>query len=255
MSHDPRETLNEVLKNIHGSLKWYWQVVMGLSMVKAVDSFYVFLFDGNPPSIIAIVSFLSLFIVFLLVFIRFYFGDSRYLDEHYIEYRKWRPIEEYLEDIPVKISKKRTSLDIGMLMVFGILFVFMAKSLSHSKIFFVTYFILLVFNIIWLQITIDLNVKQQKTQIVQQERYYAPKIWIKNNFVHALLMLPFIWLKFNAIASFIVPVFKASIELGELSTIVLLALCAMNSLIDFKLTSSYYFPDLNKDHDKRLRGN
>jgi hypothetical protein len=255
MSNDPRETLNEVLKNIHGSLKWYWQVVMGLSMVKAVDSLYVFLFEGNRPSIIAIGSFLSLFIVFLLVFIRFYFGDSRYLDEHYIEYRKWRPIEEYFKDIPVKISKKRTSLDIAMLMIFGILFVFMAKSLSHSKIFFATYFILLVFNIMWLQITIDLNIKQRKTLIVQQERYDAPKIWVKNNFVHALLMLPFLWLKFSAVTSFIIPIFKVSVQIGEFSTLALLALCAMNSVIDFKLTSSYYFPNLDKDYDKRLRGN
>ena len=238
---DPRETLNEVLRNIHGSLKWYWQVVMGLSMVKAVDNFYVFLFEGKPPpSTRDIAEFSSLFVAFLLIFIRFYFGDSRYLDEHYIEYRRWRPIPEYLEDIPRKISKQRTYLDVVMLMIIAILFVFMAKSLSHPTIFFATYFTLLVNNIIWLSFTIYLNSNQRPTNIVKQERYDAPRIWIINNFIHSLLML-----------SFLLPVLSINHSVQRIS---LLILCVTNSIVDFMLTSSYYFPKLDASHAQRLRG-
>jgi len=247
---DPRETLNEVLRNIHGSLKWYWQVVMGLSMVKAVDNFYVFLFEGKPsPSTIEIASFSSLFVAFLLIFIRFYFGDSRYLDEHYIEYRKWRPISEYLEDIPHKISKQRAYLDVGMLMIIAILFVFMAKSLSHARIFFATYFTLLVFNIIWLIFTIYLNSNQRPTNIVKQERYDAPRIWIINNFFHSFFMLPFLLPFLNIVPSFSILTTNSSVQ-----HIALLVLCVTNSILDFKLTSSFYFPRLDASHDQRLRG-
>jgi len=243
---DPRDTLNEVLRNIHGSLKWYWQVVMGLSMVKAVDNLYVIWFEGKPPpSLIEKASFSSLFVAFLLIFIRFYFGDSRYLDEHYIEYRKWRPIPEYLEDIPHKISKQRTSLDVLMLMIIAILFVFMAKSLSHPRIFFVTYFALLVLNICWLCCTMYLNSNQRPTNIVKQERYDAPKIWIINNFINSFLMLPFL----NIAPSLAILTTNQSVQ-----HIVLLILCVTNSIFDFMLTLSYYFPRLDASHDQRLRG-
>jgi hypothetical protein len=235
-----RDIINEILKNIHGSLKWYWQVVMGLAMVKAIDTLYDSIFVkgtflwGN----FAIPLF---FLGFLPTFLRLYFGDSRYLDEHYIEYRKWRSDDEFFEDTKVKITAKRFKLDITLLMVIGILIVFMAKSLSRPKIFFAAYFALLVFDVVWISLT---NPKPTPTpdKIELQERYKAPYIWRKNNFIHASIMLAsgLLWVRFDK-------------PLDTLVLILFVGLSISNSLFDILLTNKFYFPPLNTDHAKRLK--
>jgi hypothetical protein len=242
-SDDPRETLNEVLRNLHGSLKWYWQVVMGLAMVKAVDTLYSILFDEIGTE--KMVATLIFSCAFLPTFIRFFFGDSRYLDEHYIELRKWRPIDEYLAETPKKISKGRIVLDIGSLLIIGLLFVFMARSLSHPAIFFASYWALLLFNIVWLTITLRLAVDQVQTKSVLQERYRAPRLWIKNNLWHMILMGPCLFVMLRT---------PDSLSWKTLSMeFLLIALCVSNSTFDFGRTGYYYFPSLDKEHDQKLR--
>lgn len=242
---DPRVTLNEVLKNLHGSLKWYWQVVMGLAMVKAVDTLYISLFDKIcAESEIAVLCFLC---AFLPTFIRFYFGDSRYLDEHYIEYRKWRPIDEYLADMCNKVSARRMVLDIALLMVIGIGFVFMARSLPRPRIFYSTFTVLMLFDMVWLSLTLRLSSNQAKTSIMHQERYDAPNFWVKNNFFHLVLMVPCLFWEFYTPK---IRVYTFNVSAQEL---ILLALCVSNSIFDFAYTYDYYFPKLDAAHDKRLR--
>ena len=122
---------------------------------------------------------------------------------------------------------------------------FYGKITVSPKNFFVTYFILLVLNIIWLCCTMYLNSNQRPTNIVKQERYDAPKIWIINNFIHSFLMLPFL----NIVPSLSILTTNQSVQ-----HITLLILCVTNSIFDFMLTSSYYFPRLDASHDQRLRG-
>lgn len=244
MSDDPRETLNEVLKNLHGSLKWYWQVVMGLAMVKAIDNLYTHLYE-TKSSFEENLTYLIFFCAFLLVFIRFYFGDSRYLDEHYIEHRKWQPIDKYLMDISNKISKKRIILDIFLLVIIGIFFVFMAKSLFYPNRFFMAYCFLLLFNVIWLKLTISMNSDYQTPLITSRDRYRAPDFWVGNNLIHLLFM--FFLLLYNVAPK---PVYMGILSLNQ---ILLLLLCISNSIFDLLHTSNYYFPKLNAELNRNLR--
>jgi hypothetical protein len=239
--NDPRKTLNQVLKNIHGSLKWYWHVVMGLAMVHAIEKLYDSIFSRDCST--GFNASLSFIFVFVPMFIRFYFGDSRYLDEHYIEHRKWRPINEYMEDINVKISKLRFLLDIVLLMVIGILFVFMALSIADTRIFFSITCGLLLFNIIWLTATSMLNSKQRITEIIKQKRYDAPHTWIVNNSMHVLCMVAVLLL---------VP--QTAVFFGtNIQQLVFLCLCISNSIFDVKLTRDFYLPKLDASLDQRLR--
>ncbi len=129
-NRDPREKLNDVLKNLHGSLKWYWQVVMGLAIVKAVDMLYT----STVPKICdeSVIAGLCFFLVFLPTFARFYFGDSRALDKHYIEYQKWQSINEK-SIILSRVLRIIMGLDVLLLMLIGICFVFMAPSLANPN--------------------------------------------------------------------------------------------------------------------------
>ncbi len=237
---EERDIINEILKNIHGSLKWYWQVVMGLAMVKAIDTLYdsIFVKNTSPQLTFAI----PLFILgFLPTFLRLYFGDSRYLDEHYIEYRKWRPVDEFFIDTPKKITAIRFTLDITLLMGIGILIVFMAKALSRPKVFFAAYFALLVFDVVWISLTMWANSNLTKDNITYQKRYKAPNIWIINNLIHAIFM-------------FVLGLFGVRFDkpLDTFVLILFVVICSSNSFFDILLTNDFYFPPLKKDYAQML---
>ena len=242
---DPRETLNEVLKNLHGSLKWYWQVVMGLAMVKAVDTLYGLLFVSREgePLVLLLFTF-----AFLPTFIRFYFGDSRYLDAHYIEHRKWRPVAEYLVDTQKKISTVRMLLDITLLMVIGIAFVFMALSLSRPDIFYSTYLALLLFDVLWLVGAQRLDKNQRKTPIVVAEQdKNAPRFWVRNNLIRAIpFMMPCLFWYFSY------PPVQIDLLRMSVQQVILIALCITNSYFDIQFVKGYYFPKLDYDYGQRL---
>ncbi len=247
---DPRETLNEILKNIHGSLKWFWQVIMGLSMVKAVDSLYGYTFESHPAKYFPLILFLG---VFLPTFGRFYFGDSRHLDEHYIEYRRWRPIGIYLQELPKKVSRYRFFMDILLLMVIGIAFVFLAKSLSNVAVFFAVYAALLFFDVIWLFLVTKRDTDQSNAR--SQGRNTMPKCWMTNNLIHFAMIIVFLVWECYTVKNTGDGSANPQEWLGaSLQQWLLVCVCVSNSVFDVAFTKEYYFPTLNASHDKTLRG-
>ena len=78
-----KQLLDSVLANTHESLKWSWQVVMGFALYTAVQETYT-AFTGPapmPPDELGLCLAIAV-LAFLPTFIRFFYGDNRYLDLH-----------------------------------------------------------------------------------------------------------------------------------------------------------------------------
>ena len=140
-----RLLLENLLKNTHESLKWAWQIVMGFSMVVAVHSCYVpFLvvldklgivslesYAGQTPTVqTSMMSLVLFFVVFMPTFVRFFYGDNRYLDLHYLELThlaNTKGAEEYLSEL-TQFSGRRRMTDILLLMTHGMIFIFLGNA-------------------------------------------------------------------------------------------------------------------------------
>jgi hypothetical protein len=64
-----RRKLENILKNIHESLKWIWQIIMGFSLVSAVKSYSDIINNSSGSWNITFLNLSSA--LFLLTFIRF----------------------------------------------------------------------------------------------------------------------------------------------------------------------------------------
>ncbi len=133
---DPRTTNIEVLRNIHGSLKWFWQLIMGFALINAISGGYQTVFPLNRSVHRNFTPLVLGSLVFLPLFLRFYFGDVRYLDERYLEHRRWQPLDRYFADLSSKLSRLRFWLDVLLLFMHGLFFMVMALSISSFPRFF-----------------------------------------------------------------------------------------------------------------------
>ena len=142
--------LDSLLENTHSSLKWSWQIVMGFSMLAAAqEGFglilplmqYIRVFsplDSAPAgfSLFDCVFSLCLFVlVFIPAFIRFVYGDNRYLDLHYLELTQLaedRSDESYLSELQ-RFSGRRRMIDILLLLTHGVIFICLAKALGQTR--------------------------------------------------------------------------------------------------------------------------
>lgn len=245
-----RAGIERVLRNIHESLKWTWQLIMGFALVCAVGEYFNAI-KANTTMSIANQPHHLFFLLFILTFIRFLFGNDRYLDERYIEFMfKIDDLEEtqrdtYVEERTHKLSGKRRLYDIIMLISTGVIFVILGKSLGTDKDSFVNcYIALMIANICFLAISVVWNVfieighrQTQKTtiqiivSIYNYERY--PIIWIVNNLVCVFIFL-----------------LSERLHMFDRYLVFASVFC-LNSIIDLCTTWKLYFPPIkiSKDGD------
>jgi len=239
-----REKIKSILRNIHESLKWTWQLIMGFAFVSVVKEYFSILHTTYEKGDMIYIN--LLFFLFIITFIRFLFGNNRYLDERYVEFLyKIKDLEseeknKYIKERTQKLSGKRRFYDIIMLLCTGIIFVILAKSLSQDKALFVKYFILLmVINIFFLSISVLWNIyievghkkslgnnlHQIIFSLFDYEKF--PIIWILNNFFCVIL---FYCLRFR---------FQSN------EYLIFIVIFYLNSFIDLFATWNLYFPKID----------
>lgn len=231
----PVELVREILRNTHESLKWVWLIIMALALIAAVENFTEVIsavpiekpFDLlSMLSTIATLTFLS----FLLVFVRFYFGDSRHLDLSYIETQFRYGIESEVK----KYTGAKRALDIASLLLHGILFYFLAANLAAVEKYIYFFTVLLFANSIWL--LVQLGFSSALTQgfgkaeaiFGDMKRYGVLIFWPVNNLVFGTLL---ILVTFSSIP------YRLYWGLG---------LTVLNSIVDFSFAWRFYFPNLSR---------
>lgn len=256
-----RALLDNVLDNTHESLKWSWQIVMGFALVSAVlEAYKVFFTPSELPKIQTLHDQTFSFLVFLLgfipAFIRFFYGDNRYLDLHYLELRQWNDSETYLIDLK-HLSMTRRVVDVLLLLTHGIVFLFMGKALSNPEAFFGTYAVLMATNMLWLITTVNLNrtvtetpppsevknllVGRDKRETESPRRDRAPRFWIANNVV-ALLLFAGVYIAYIQFP-----------WLGRYSLLYgCLGVCILNSGLDLGTQREFYWPRLDEIYKEAI---
>ncbi len=238
-----QESLKAILEHIHQSLKWSWQIVMGFSLVAATQEVYMAIYE--PVGIdYPVISACFFVFAFIPIFVRFYFGDSRYLDEHYLEFRVWKDVDIFMADLRAKLSKTRRALDIVLLLTHGIFFVFLAKSINNPYLFVINYFFLLVLNVMWLHIIARVEAKKNKKYGIEREENSIinyPRIWVINNIIHIVILGGILGFQFYY------SWFENSVLYWWCLVII-----ASNSGWDLYLTRLFYFPDLNEEYVKHF---
>lgn len=165
-----QDQVDKILAKTHDSLKWSWLVVMGYALYNATEQAYLVVvrtIDGQagPGTGEAYISVMIFVFVFLPTFIRFFFGDNRYIDDQYSELRrdlrKWtrKDSTKPEHDILVRLSRsrKRRGLDSINLLAHGIIFALLSLAIGRPRLFFVLYAALLLVNCLFLFLTIQLN--------------------------------------------------------------------------------------------------
>ena len=227
------EDRREVLRNTHNILNWLWVLIMVLAADKAIQNliYYADPVTGNEvlrtwsdftPQIVV------LFIVFLFTMVRFYHGDTRYLDRTYLE-------AQLSEFDPKVHSYVDRILDFYILVLHGIIFYAMAAFQREFIGFATVYVILLYFNVIWLTVLyyrqgsrIRKGILGAESRQAAIEVQRAAKWWITNNFVCASLLLPLLILGDHIKVAYGLVIFGI--------------VAAANTIIDYTGTKYFYFP-------------
>jgi len=220
-----------ILENIHESLKWMWQIVMGLAFVKAVAvlaSTLQLSSVKNPFDLIGIFchEHTLVFTSFVLIFIRFYFGDNRHLDLGYEETQYHHGLEHELK----KYGGVYRITDIFILITQGVFFYFLALHINDTRHYLYFYILLLGVNVIWLLFQFSLSYFHKRNQeellIDGMNRYTPVLIWIINNFVFIVILASCVFYP------------------KPTGTMIALIMTLFNSVIDLSLVWRYYFPNL-----------
>lgn len=220
---------SEVFKDLYGSLKWFWQLLMSLSMARALDNVHsTVLEDPTQRSWLAVSLFL---LAFLPTFVRHYFGDVRYLGRHYIE----RPRAKI--GPRVDITERRFWIDVSLLFFHGILFVLMARSLHQARLFFILFAALLLMDVVYLRWTREDGSARGETHLRDRLLSSGPAWWTVNNLVHFVIMVPLIAWSFGDSPS------VGFLRGFPLPLTLLAVACVTNSVADLAVTHGWYFPN------------
>jgi hypothetical protein len=231
MVKEKEKLTRAILKNLHESLKWLWLIIMGLSLVHAIEVYaeLLDLRDAENPLDVAmmfITEHTLVFISFILIFIRFSFGNNRFIDLSYDEkqYRQGLKVELY------KYSGRKRTFDIMLLLSQGIFFYFMSFHIGNSAYYSYFFVIFMVVNVLWLifQLKSKINAKDPKPDLLigNMSGSQVLENWCINNFLFVVIMV--------CIIASGLP-YKVLICIG---------LTILNSVVDFCLTWRYYFPSL-----------
>ena len=225
------DLVRAILFNLHDSLKWLWLILMGFSLVNAVEVYAKLLNpqDAEKPFDLVkmfLVEPTIVFISFILVFIRFYFGDSRFLDLSYKETQYKRGLITELD----KYSGVKRALDIMLLLNHGTFFYFMSFHIGNSTYYSYYFIVLMVVNVFWLllQVLAGINAKYPEPDplIGNMKGYRVLLTWCINNLLFAII-----------ISYVIFSELPQGIKLC-------IGLTILNSVVDLCFTWKYYFPPL-----------
>lgn len=229
---DGAKLIRAILENMHDSLKWLWLIIMGFSLVNAIEV-YVKLLSlekvTNPYDLLRLflVAPTLVFFSFILVFIRFYLGDSRFLDLSYKETQYSRGLGAELK----KYSGRKRATDIMLLLSHGIFFYFMSFHIGNAYYYVYFFIILMVVNVIWLWLQILARIgsnhyKGPDELIGGMDGTKVLIIWSINNLIFAVVLILTVFSDLPQVQSFFICI----------------GLTILNSIIDFRFTWNYYFP-------------
>ncbi len=225
------EVSKEILRNSYSTLKWIWAIVMALAVEQAVETFIYYVDPTTGVEIIRdwrhfYMKDVLIFIIFIVTIVRFYHGDSRYLDRTYLESR--------LEGFgPRRAPSARSRFfDFYFLLCHAIIFYVLAASQRYFLYFFYVYIFLLFFNSIWLGTTYLRAPKKEDVRF--------PRNWAVNNIIHVYCLLSLYFLT-NELAS-------------SYSHIAFFFLALSNSFFDYFTTWSYYFPRIEETEILEVSG-
>lgn len=220
----------EILKNTHSSLKWVWQILMGLALANAIR---VFSFAINPALIENPLDILGafycesslVFFSFSLIFIRIFFGDSRYLDLNYLETQYHYGLKAELGSF----NTIRRFFDIVLLILNGTLVFMLSQFINETNTYISLFILLMAANIVWLMLAFIIQRESNKKEIlIGGLKRNAPLLrWSINNFVFSVAVI--LWINHS-----------------PKGTIIAILLTIFNSFADFLVTWPFYFPDLKK---------
>jgi hypothetical protein len=195
-------------------------VVMALAAAKAIEIFLYYIVPTTGEEVLRDWSHfysrdVMLFIVFMVTIIRFYHGDSRYLERKYLEF----PLHTFN---PKDYSSIIRFTNIFWLAVHAILFYYLAASQRDFPLYFSIFGGLLLFNAVWLVITYILT--------PNKENLKYPLYWAVNNIIHV---------------GFLIGLYFGTNELeASYSYIIFSTLAISNSFIDYLTAWPYYFPKI-----------
>ena len=203
-----------------------------------------------------------LFLVFIVTWLRFLWGDNRLLDAKYVEVLTFVDDGARDENNPelsnefrkhfwfIISSFRRIVLvfDILFVIFHGIIFLLLAKNINNHDVFVLLYLFLLLFNALWLMLSWMASRRKyydfwksyiNQDRIGEVTALKGPWRWAINNLVHAIiLMLILINLRYFLVFQDDQYWFYASISSA--------AIFFSNCLLDFLLTWSVYFPRVSK---------
>jgi len=251
------DLISAILQNIHESLKWLFQLVMALAMVNAIrvygDSLDTLIIH-NPYDFIIIFFNINtiVFISFIIVFVRFYFGDARYLDLSYLETQYFYGLRDEI----ARFSGWKRFADIVLLLSHGICFFLMSSYMQSPRNYLYFFVLLLIVNITWLVLQLIFKFGDLFTELIglkvekstsyrkirkevlmgYMENYKPLLIWVTNNAAFVIFLLLLFLISNQNYALYIA-----------------LGLTFANSLVDLFSAWKYYFPNLENIYYDSLK--
>lgn len=218
------EKTKTLLENVQASYKLIYTIIMSVPLIIALEN--LLLSENKSTGVLQIKSFgliqlsdLLLFIVFILMFARFFLGDLRLIDKKYLELqyevfqpRRYKPISRFV--------------DFFNLIIHAIFFYMLAASLLNFLMFYIIFTFILFFNAFWLITSFYLTPRMDR-QIVEIQNTLK---WVVNNISHGLLLISYLLL-FNGLTL-------------NYSIYIFFILGVSNSIIDFIFTKETYFPKI-----------
>ena len=229
--HD--EYIHLVYDNIHGSLKWFWQIIMINAFVHAIRSVFAFLPEANSwhkiyYGICNNGTFCLL--VFTMIFSRIFFGDTRMLDMRYKENVKLYGIQQSI----AKYRKPKFFTDFFILILHALFFHTIAIAITQPFVFVNAVLVFMWINTIWLAIVYKRRggSGEFRKELGMNENQ-ALLIWMMNNGVCCFgLTLLFMYC------------LSESRWDDRLYVFMSLIVWILNTVIDLIMTRRFYMPDL-----------
>lgn len=254
--------LLKALYELSGLAPCYAKTVFGWISVPLDSATFTAWTDMQCPSHVLMEA-LLLFFVFALTIVRFFLGNNRYLDAKYIEtmnffeeaYQKMENRREFFwEQYKLVVSRYRRrdlAFDVFFVIVNGSILIIIGSNIKYVDIFVFSYAILLLFDSLWLFLSIKFSkVRHTKfwAKFITEKRYIedvtadsAPRKWILNNTIHAVLMIAAVFL--------LTPSDECSgIDFWHDYFPLFFFLLFSNCALDFFLSMNVYFPRIEGIH-------
>lgn len=212
MSSDDVTSTEEYLKNTHDAYRLFYTILLTIGLSQGFGSILGAYKAAQSGQLIGFVYPGVIFLLYLLVVLRFFIGGVRHLDMTYLEV----PFDEVRNS---NVGRQRfRAADIGMLLFNAGLIILLGGMITQPGTFFSLFAILLLVDGSW---GIYVSYKSDNLKIGREMPMQSR--WGVNNLAHFVIIV----LAFAANWTAVLPLLGFS-----------------NSLIDLKSTFDFYFPKL-----------